>query len=169
MLAGGCLQIVKTAAFHFHLNTKSLSALLRKQKKRTEQVHMALSTWRQTQQGRIRGWVMFILHCIPVSAVNRLLLHSAFPDENHMLNEGARPHQPCTWDTPTTGLFFFYPRTLHRWSREPGELWKRLGMAAKSSLFSCLPQARPWLKILREECLESWFGNLILSESPSLK
>lgn len=31
---------------------------------------------------------MFTLHCIPISAVNRLLLHSAFPDENHMLNSG---------------------------------------------------------------------------------
>lgn len=30
---------------------------------------------------------MFILHCIPISAVNRLLLHSAFPDENHVSNE----------------------------------------------------------------------------------
>lgn len=31
---------------------------------------------------------MFILHCIPISAMNRLLFHSACTDENHMLNEG---------------------------------------------------------------------------------
>lgn len=31
----------------------------------------------------------------PISAVNRLLLHSAFPDENHMLNNGGRLISPA--------------------------------------------------------------------------
>lgn len=30
---------------------------------------------------------MLIQHCIPISAVNQLLLCYAFTDENHMLNE----------------------------------------------------------------------------------
>lgn len=31
---------------------------------KTEPVHMAMSMWRQTQQERRRGWLMFIQHCI---------------------------------------------------------------------------------------------------------
>ena len=133
---------------------------------RTEPVHMALSLWSQTQQERIGGWVMFTLHCIPISAAPPLCL----PWYEPHVEWGVKPRRPCTWASLTTGLFFFlYPQTLHRWAREPGELWRKLGKAAKSSLFSCLPRPRLWLNILCEECLESWFGKLILSESPSLK
>lgn len=53
---------------------------------------------------------MFSLHYIPIRAVNWLLPHSAFPNENHMLNKGQslispEGHQPqASFSSPSPTL-----------------------------------------------------------------
>lgn len=162
------LPAKRSCFVHFCQSPKSLQhgrlrseSTAQKQHKmcRTKLLHMALSMPRQTQPERISEWVMFIQDCIPISAVNRLLLRSAFPDENHMFT-GAL-HLRHTDYTPPLPRSNLTPRA------DDPEGQESRGMAAESSLFSRQAQ-RPWPNILREECLESSFRKQILSESSSL-
>lgn len=121
---------------------------------------MALSMRRQTQGERIRGWVMFILDCILISAVNRLLLLSAFPDENHMLNKGWTLRSPAPQTQRSQASSSSNLKRFVGWSSNPRKLWKSI---VSQEQFIFLSASGP---VLIEHSLWGMFGILIWKANP---
>lgn len=121
---------------------------------------------RQTKQERIRGWVMFILHCIPICTVNRTLLHTAFSDENHMLNGGRSLIGLAPDQQPTTGLPFLLPLLLlsHTlWMNHKARREERLAWRSSLEHFIFLFASG---SDLIEHSLWGMFGILISKDNP---
>lgn len=72
---------------------------------------------------------MFILHCIPISAMNRLLFHSACTDENHMLNEGPSSTIHLR-HSDQTALLLLLPSHIVQMVQRARTAWKRLALEA---------------------------------------